>query len=385
MARWGLAAVAIGIVVGATVPAAVDGLADGRGRQPRRACPGSSSALFAFLAYVAMTGSVIYGLLLSTRLLDAIAHRPISFALHQDLAAIGLGLAGIHGILLGLDHTVPFSLRADPRARVSRRTRRVAVAFGQVALYLMAIVTAQLLRAPAHRPAGLADAPLRDVPRVRRRDRPRHRGRLRQHAPWAEAIYLVSAALVLFLFTYRIGMSMATRPRSHRTPAAGGVAEVRTGGRYLPVARMRRDSDPRRLRPASVRDGGPLRRNPANPLGSPVRLGRSPVSARPPGRPAREVLAEEGEHPLPGVVDAASSNPACVGIIGPDRPHEPAVAAHERVAGVRVGLDVVGDARGLERRLELRAVLAEHASRPPYEATVGQRSGMIDSSAGRAP
>ena len=70
-----------------------------------------------------MAGSVVYGLLLSTKLLDAIAHRPISFSLHQDLAAIGLGLAAIHGMLLGLDHG---PLLASPRSSspASRRTRR---------------------------------------------------------------------------------------------------------------------------------------------------------------------------------------------------------------------------------------------------------------------
>ena len=53
---------------------------------------------------------MIYGLLLSTKILDAIAHRPITFALHQDLASFGVGLAAIHGMLLALDKSVPFSL-----------------------------------------------------------------------------------------------------------------------------------------------------------------------------------------------------------------------------------------------------------------------------------
>ena len=64
------------------------------GRRTAPILPWVVERLFGFLAYVAMAGSVIYGLLLSTKILDAIAHRPITFTLHQDLAAIGLALAG---------------------------------------------------------------------------------------------------------------------------------------------------------------------------------------------------------------------------------------------------------------------------------------------------
>ena len=168
-----------------------------------------------------MAGSVIYGLLLSTKLLDAIAHRPISFSLHQDLAAIGLGLAGIHGMLLGLDHSVPFSLAQILVPGLAPHAP-VAVAFGQVALYLMAAVTASFylrrhigqrawrtfhyvtflvfVGVTVHGIAAGSDS----------------------NAPWAEAIYLGSASLVLFLFTYRIGdvgggsCSGASRARAGR-------------------------------------------------------------------------------------------------------------------------------------------------------------------------
>ena len=105
---------------------------------PRASCGSSSGCSPA--AYIAVAGSVVYGLLLSTKLLDAIAHRPISFSLHQDLAAIGLGLAGIHGMLLGLDHSVPFTIAQILVPGLAPHAP-VAVAFGQVALYLVAAVT----------------------------------------------------------------------------------------------------------------------------------------------------------------------------------------------------------------------------------------------------
>jgi DMSO/TMAO reductase YedYZ heme-binding membrane subunit len=103
--------------------------------------PWVATRLVAFLSYFAIAGSVIYGLLLSTKILDAIAHRPVSFALHQDLAAIGLGLAGVHAILLGLDATVPFSL-SDMLVPFVAPYRPLWVGIGQLTLYLVAVVTA---------------------------------------------------------------------------------------------------------------------------------------------------------------------------------------------------------------------------------------------------
>src|SRR4029079_11481238 len=130
LTRWGLAAVAIGIVAGATLPGALGGVAavvdNNRARLPRLL-----ERLFAFLAYLAIAGSVVYGLLLSTKVLDHLAHRPVSFLLHQDLAAVGVGLAGVHGVLLGLDRTVPFSMAQILVPGLAPHAP-IAVAFGQV-------------------------------------------------------------------------------------------------------------------------------------------------------------------------------------------------------------------------------------------------------------
>ena len=213
LARWGMAAVAAGIVLGATLPTAVPGLAAAWDAN-RASLPWLFERLFAFLAYLAMTGSVVYGLLLSTKLLDAIAHRPISFALHQDLAAIGLGLAGVHGVLLGLDRTVPFSLGQILVPGLAPHAP-VAVAAGQVALYLMVVVTASFyvrrhigqrawrtlhyltflafLGATVHGIGAGTDS----------------------GAGWVQAMYLGAVAVVVFLLTYRIGTAVWR-------PASGG-------------------------------------------------------------------------------------------------------------------------------------------------------------------
>jgi len=226
LVRWGLAAVAVGIVAGATLPDAARGLA-AVAEANRASLPWLFERLFAFLAYLAMTGSVVYGLLLSTKLLDAIAHRPISFTLHQDLAAIGLGLAGIHGMLLGLDHTMPFSLAQILVPGLAPHAP-LAVAAGQVALYLMAIVIASFyvrrfigqrawrtlhyvtflafVGATAHGLASGTDS----------------------GAAWAQGLYLGSAVVVTFLLTYRIAASVAERRAVRAGAMVGGPRVVRS-------------------------------------------------------------------------------------------------------------------------------------------------------------
>jgi len=140
LVRWGLFAIAVAIVVAVTLPAAIDALLRVAQVAPDR-LPWVATRLIGFLSYYAIGGSVIYGLLLSTKILDAIAHRPVSFALHQDLSAIGLGLAGVHAVLLGLDASVPFSL-FEIVVPFAAPYRPVWVGVGQVALYLVAIVYA---------------------------------------------------------------------------------------------------------------------------------------------------------------------------------------------------------------------------------------------------
>ena len=265
LARWGLAAVAIGIVVGGTAPAAARGLANVVEANPD-GLVWLFERLFAWLAYIAVAGSVIYGLLLSTKLLDAIAHRPISFSLHQDLAAFGLGLAGIHGMLLGLDHTVPFTFAQILVPGLAPHAP-VAVAFGQVALYLMAAVTASFyLRKHIGQRAwrtfhyvtflAFAGATIHGIA-----------SGSDSNAGWAEAVYLASGVLVLFLLTYRIAMSMAARAEARNGATAATSVAVDPGAAPVPVRRGAASpvggavAGP--ARPMSIRDGAPLRRNPA--------------------------------------------------------------------------------------------------------------------------
>jgi sulfoxide reductase heme-binding subunit YedZ len=221
LVRWGLFAIAVGIVLGATAPSAIGSLGTAWDSN-RASLPWLVERLAGFLAYFAVVGSVVYGLLLSTKLLDAIAHRPITFNLHQDLAAIGLGLAGVHGVLLGLDKSVPFSLSQIAVPGLAPYAP-IAVAAGQVSFYVMAIVIAsfyvrrtigqrtwRLLHyltflafagATAHGLAAGTDS----------------------GSAWAWWIYVGSTVAVAFLFTYRVAMSVLARPARRPVTTAAGI------------------------------------------------------------------------------------------------------------------------------------------------------------------
>jgi len=215
LVRWGLLAVAIGIVLGATAPTAV-GQLHVAWEANRSSLPWVFERLFAFLAYFAMAGSVIYGLLLSTKILDALAHRPITFTLHQDLAAIGLGFAGIHGVLLGLDHSMPFTL-AQIAVPGLAPYAPFWVAAGQASFYLMAAVIGsfyarrrigQRAWRTLHYVTFLAFVGATGHGLVAGTD---------SGSAWAWWIYVGSATAVAFLLTYRI--AAAVMARSSRTRA----------------------------------------------------------------------------------------------------------------------------------------------------------------------
>jgi predicted ferric reductase len=97
--------------------------------------------LLGILSWAALTGSVIYGLLLSTGILDALAHRTVSFALHQELSAVGLGLALVHAALLTLDSSVPFNV-TELLVPFAAPYRPLWVGLGQLGLYLTLVIVA---------------------------------------------------------------------------------------------------------------------------------------------------------------------------------------------------------------------------------------------------
>ena len=203
--RWGLLAVALGIVIGTTGPRALDALAQTWATN-RSMLPWVFERLFAFLAYLAMTGSVVYGLLLSTKILDAIAHRPITFTLHQDLASIGVGFAAVHGMLLALDAKVPFTLAQIAVPGLAPHAP-IGVAFGQVAFYLAAIVIASFY--VRRRIGQRAWRTLHYVTFLAFLGATVHGifAGTDSGTPWAWWLYVGSTVVVVFLLVYRIALA----------------------------------------------------------------------------------------------------------------------------------------------------------------------------------
>lgn len=210
--------VSVGAVVAVTFPTAVAGLAGIAVATPEK-LPWIGSRAMAFIAYLAIAGSVVYGLLLSTKILDAIARRPVSFALHQDLEAVGLGLAGIHGALLGLDRTIHFSF-VDLLVPFAAPYRPIAVGIGQLALYVVLLVTLSFYarRRIGHRAwrmlhyltfLAFAGSTLHGI--LSGTD---------TSQPWAFAIYTASTVAVVFLTTYRVVLSVSAR-RERQASHAG--------------------------------------------------------------------------------------------------------------------------------------------------------------------
>ena len=217
---WVAVAIIIGGVVGATAPTALRRLGAVAALQPGLLAWYTVRAL-GFLAYLVVAGSVLYGLLLSTKILDAIAHRPVSFALHKDLAVAGFVLAMLHATVLLADQSFAFTPRAILVPFASPYAA-VWVGIGQLTFYGLAVITASFyvrrqigqrawrllhyltflvfIGAIGHGVMSGSDA----------------------GAAWAFWLYLVPGALAVFLLVYRVVVSVSTRlssPPSARTPA----------------------------------------------------------------------------------------------------------------------------------------------------------------------
>jgi predicted ferric reductase len=191
--------------------------------------PWYAMRILGLFAYGALAGSVIYGLLLSTHVLDPIAHRTNSFTLHQDLSSIGLGLATLHAALLLIDRSVPFTA-FEILVPFAAPYRPLWVGLGQIGLFLAGIVVISF--------------------HVRRRIGQRNWRRLHyvtfgvflaatahglvigtdSRTPWVFWGYIVCAASVAFLMTYRIVVAVVARRQSAARPrAAAGVPEAGNG------------------------------------------------------------------------------------------------------------------------------------------------------------
>jgi sulfoxide reductase heme-binding subunit YedZ len=227
LVAWALAAVAAGAVIGTYFPAAMRLLGSAVALAPDKLA-WYAARVTGFLAYFAMAGSVLYGLLLSTKLLDAIAHRPVTFRLHRDLALAGLALSGVHGVALLADRTFAFTLPAIAVPFASPYAP-VAVGIGQLAFYVAAVATAtfyvrrvigQRAWRAIHYLTFLAFAGVTGHGIAAGSD---------TGAPWAAWPYVAAIACVVFLFAYRLVVALAARRASRHASQVLVVDAARRG------------------------------------------------------------------------------------------------------------------------------------------------------------
>jgi sulfoxide reductase heme-binding subunit YedZ len=229
IAVWLLFAAAVAGILAATGGGAIDALGSWLTAEQDR-LPWYATRMLGLLAYLVISASVIYGLLLSTGILDAVAQRTVSFTLHQDLSAIGLGLALVHAAMLTLDRSVPYTV-AEVFLPLIGPYRPVWVAMGQASLLITVVVVASFtLRKrigqkrwrTLHYISFLAFVAATAHGLMAGTD---------TAAPWALWGYLLATALVVFLTGYRIVLAVATQRGS-----AGRASTIRVVREVTPTS-----------------------------------------------------------------------------------------------------------------------------------------------------
>lgn len=202
-----------GVLIGLTIPQAISHAET----LDRSVIPWIGERLFGFMSYWVIAASVVYGLLLSTQLLDRVTHQHVKFALHKDLAAIGFGLAGIHGTILVLDNHFQYTVLNVFIPGMSPYSP-FWVGVGQIALYLLAIVVASWY---LRRRIGVGNwRVLHGITFAAFIFATLH-GLLAgtdSTEAWAIWIYAIATTLVVFLMAYRIYIAFSAFRMRHLPP-----------------------------------------------------------------------------------------------------------------------------------------------------------------------
>ena len=227
---WAVGAVVVGGVLGATAPNALRSIGAVAATRPGLLGWYSVRAL-GFLAYIILAASVLYGLLLSTKLLDAIAHRPVSFALHKDLAIAALLAGALHGTLLITDQSFNFTPRAILVPFASPYAP-ILVGIGQITFYAMAIVTASFyVRRHIGQRAWRTLHYVTFLAFIGATFHGISAGSDSGQA-WAFWIYLIPIAAAVFLLSYRIVLSVS----NHFASTSESRRSIGPAARRAPVA-----------------------------------------------------------------------------------------------------------------------------------------------------
>ena len=218
MLRWSLFLGIVALVVMGAGGPALDSVTRWLSAEYER-LPWYVTRATALLAYLALTGSVVYGLLLSTRILDRISHRAVSFTLHQDLSSIALALALVHAAVLMIDRSVPYS-PVEVIVPFSGPYRPIWVGIGQISLGITLVVLLSFYgRKRIGQPRWRRLHYLSFVAFVGATAHGLMAGS-DTSATWVYLGYLLMSCLVVFLLVYRIVLALSLKRLATRLPSA---------------------------------------------------------------------------------------------------------------------------------------------------------------------
>jgi methionine sulfoxide reductase heme-binding subunit len=92
------------------------------------------------IAYLLLWLSTIWGLAVSSKIMDSLLHRTFTYDFHQFISLLALGFLGLHMSVLLFDHYQPYTL-LQVLFPVFSPYRPLWVAIGGVAMYLSLLVT----------------------------------------------------------------------------------------------------------------------------------------------------------------------------------------------------------------------------------------------------
>jgi predicted ferric reductase len=94
----------------------------------------------AIIAYASLWLTMVWGLLLSTRMAQSWPGTPVANDLHKFVSLLGLAMGGMHGLLLLGDHYMNFKLVQLLIPFASPAYRPLWVGFGQLSFYVWGLV-----------------------------------------------------------------------------------------------------------------------------------------------------------------------------------------------------------------------------------------------------
>jgi predicted ferric reductase len=178
----------------------------------------------AFIAYIMLWASMIFGLIITNRMARVWPGGPTAFDLHQHVSLLGLAVALFHGLILVGDRYIGYTVAQVLIPFAGADYRPAWVGIGQLGFYLLALVslTFYVRKTIGHQAWRLihflsfvvfAMAIVHGV-----------MSGTDGGAWWAAAVYWVTGATTLFLTIYRV-LASAFKQARHRDVLAATPAE----------------------------------------------------------------------------------------------------------------------------------------------------------------